>query len=481
MSTFFPVSPPIDYTSKDYAAIRQDMLDTIALFLPDWTSRSPNDFGIVLIELFAAAVDRVTFYEDRVANEAFLATAVQRSSVLAIAAMLDYRPTDPLAATVTLTFLIQSGVGAVTIPKGTQVSTATAAGQAPLVFETNAALVVADSGLHTGTVVATQGVTYSNEALGTSTGYPGQIFLLFHTSVIEGSTRVFVDEGAGPVEWNFVDHLLDAGATDNSFTTMTDENGVLNVKFGDGVNGRIPPVNATISSTYRSGGGSAGNVGAGALVSIVTPITNVISVTNASGAQGGADAETLDQIRVNAPRALGSLNRAVTLKDYASLAVRVSGVSKAAATASVYTSVTLYLAVAPGGGTASAGVIAAVQSYLTSRKFPGVTVTILDATYVPIYITVSVTLFDDHKQSVVANDVTKALKSLLSFDHVNFGQRVTISDIYRTLMAVDGVSYASVTVLSRSASGLADIALAANEIPTTDDAHLSITTVGGIS
>ena len=45
--------PQVDYTSKDYAAIRDDMISRISDFLPEWTSRDPADFGIVLIELFS--------------------------------------------------------------------------------------------------------------------------------------------------------------------------------------------------------------------------------------------------------------------------------------------------------------------------------------------------------------------------------------------------------------------------------------------
>jgi hypothetical protein len=41
--------PQVDYTSKDYVAIREDMISRISDFLPEWTSRDPADFGIVLL------------------------------------------------------------------------------------------------------------------------------------------------------------------------------------------------------------------------------------------------------------------------------------------------------------------------------------------------------------------------------------------------------------------------------------------------
>src|SRR5882724_5694202 len=144
MATTLPV-PPVDYTSKDWSTFRDDMENAISTRLPEWTGRSLNDFGIVLIELFAYVGDILSFYGDRIANEAFLPTAVLRSSVLNIAKMLDYRPAGNMAAKTTLQFTVKSGQGAVTIPALTQVSTTPVAGLAPVVFETDIALVVADA------------------------------------------------------------------------------------------------------------------------------------------------------------------------------------------------------------------------------------------------------------------------------------------------------------------------------------------------
>ena len=73
--------PVIDYLTKDYAGFRQAMLDQIPLRLPAWKDRSESDFGVVLIELFAYVADILSYYQDRVANEAYLATATQRRSL----------------------------------------------------------------------------------------------------------------------------------------------------------------------------------------------------------------------------------------------------------------------------------------------------------------------------------------------------------------------------------------------------------------
>lgn len=484
--------PPVDYTSKDWATFRDDMENAISTRLPEWTSRSPNDFGIVLIELFAYVGDILSFYGDRIANEAFLPTAVLRSSVLNIAKMLDYRPTGNIAATVTLRFTARAGQGAVTVPKGTQVSTASQAGQSPVVFETDVDLVIPDVAPNTGTVTATQGKTITTEAVGTSTGLLGQVFRLFFSPVIEGSQHVFVNEGAGAVEWLFFANLIDAGQDDAAYTTFTDEAGILNIQFGDNVNGRVPSNGATITATYRIGGGGLGNVGSARLTTLVTTVANILSVSNpdlfgpgTGAAQGGADAETLDEVRVNAPRSLTTIDRAVTTDDYAALALKVPGVAKAKAQAAIYTSVNLYIAPRASSATpvADANLKQQVLDYLATRKMINATVTLFDPSYVNINVTTgSLNVLPQFNREAVRLDVEKAVRNVLAYNNVGFGSRVTLSSIYRAINGVTGVDYVVVSVLSRTASGLADVQLADNEIPTAGTITIDTnTTTGGIT
>jgi uncharacterized phage protein gp47/JayE len=94
----------IDYVTKDYDGFRQAMLNQIPLRLPNWTDRSESDFGVVLIELFAYVADLLSYYQDRVANEAFLGTATQRRSVTELLRLIDYQIDPGLAASAHLHF-----------------------------------------------------------------------------------------------------------------------------------------------------------------------------------------------------------------------------------------------------------------------------------------------------------------------------------------------------------------------------------------
>lgn len=478
------VVPVIDYSSRDFAGVRSDLIRLIPQYLPEWTSRSESDFGMVLIELFAYQADILNYYIDRAANEAYLGTAVQRVSVLMLASMLDYRPAGPAAATVELQFSVPSTYGSnVTVPAGTQVATASEFGQDPVIFETNESVLVNIGG--SSLVDATEGQTVAEDAtrpVGVSDGSPDQVFSLYNTNVIDGSLSVYVDEdgaGAGSaVLWRYVTHLIDAEADERVYTTFTNENGIVYVYFGSGANGRVPPQGAVVTAVYRIGGGTRGNVGANTITEPVGTLLGISAVTNPSAASGGADVESIADIRRNAPRSLATLNRAVTTEDYEVLALQVPGVVLAHAAAGVYTAVSL--SVAPvGGGAPTTTLKNAVANYLADKKMINTTVTVGDPTYVPINITVNpMNVLPQYSQSAVKLAVENALANLFSFANVDFGQRVTLSSVYRTLALVEGVDYAVVTVLSTTGAGLADITLAANEIPTVGT--VTVTATGGL-
>lgn len=101
MATNAPITP-IDYTSRDYASLREDLIKAVQLRIPQWTADDPTDFGLALLESFAYMGDIMSYYIDRAANEAFLTTATQRESISAIAKTLGYFPASATAASVRL-------------------------------------------------------------------------------------------------------------------------------------------------------------------------------------------------------------------------------------------------------------------------------------------------------------------------------------------------------------------------------------------
>jgi hypothetical protein len=117
----------LDLMAKDYDSLLRAMFDQLKRLAPGWADRSEADLGIVLLELFAYAGDRLSYLQDRVALEGFLRTATQTESIHKLLRLIDYTMDPGCAAQTDLLFecvgpaplYIASG-----LPVGTQVNAA---------------------------------------------------------------------------------------------------------------------------------------------------------------------------------------------------------------------------------------------------------------------------------------------------------------------------------------------------------------------
>jgi hypothetical protein len=99
----------IDYTSRDYYSIREDLINLVKQRVNqpgvrNWSGESSSDFGVALIEAFSYVGDLTNYYIDRIANETYLPTASQRRSIINLARLYGYTPTGFRAATLQVTF-----------------------------------------------------------------------------------------------------------------------------------------------------------------------------------------------------------------------------------------------------------------------------------------------------------------------------------------------------------------------------------------
>jgi len=459
--------PQVDYTSRDYSSIREDLIELIPYYAPQWTNRDPADFGMTILELFAYIGDGLHYYIDRTANESFIETASQRESVLQIARLLGYTPTRTTPSEVLLTFQ-NSSANIITVPKRTKVAAnITNNGvTSQILFETNSAITVpAKSGATNGsnTVIATQGETIEAETIGTSDGSANQVFELGELSVIKGSILIDVNG----VIYTEVPYLVDYSGYDPVFSTYTNSDGTTFVQFGDSISGRIPLNGVSLEATYRVGGGTSGNIPANTIKFIKTNASNGLSVNNqnsgliSGAASGGADEESTDSIRINAPKSIRALNRAVSLSDYASLVIQVSGVAKAISVADVYSSVTVYFAPYGDSGLQSDGITTSVvfnnlkteiDEYLVDKIPAGTTVTLQPPTYVQVTVAGGIIVLPTYRQDKVLENVKAAVQNLFDFNNVVFNDYISYSDVLKAMDGVEGVSRANLQKLVRTAS-----------------------------
>jgi hypothetical protein len=110
----------LDYLAKDYASFRRLLLDLLPQLNPDWVERNPSDLGIALIELLAHEGDRLSYFQDAVANEAYLETVRHRISARRHTRLVDYRMHDGRNA---WTYVHVAVSQACTLDQGTKLAT----------------------------------------------------------------------------------------------------------------------------------------------------------------------------------------------------------------------------------------------------------------------------------------------------------------------------------------------------------------------
>ncbi len=450
----------LDYTSRDFTAIRSQLVGLAQGLMPDWkTVGESSDFGTLLIELFAYMGDVLNFYIDRTASEAFLGTAVRRQSVLYIADMLGYTPIGQQAASVKLFFSQDAEADTtITIPKGSRVHNETNDAESLIVFETNQAVTLApgDTDIE---VFATEGVLVRGAYLGVGRGVPNAEFVLADKGVVYNSVSVTSQEAYQVVDWTYVTDLANARPTQSVFTTYIDEDTLTHIVFGDNSSGRIPPVNSQLSVSYRFGKGAAANLLApdalNTLVSIPGVDTWAVSVQNLESPVGGTDPESIESMRYSIPRSASRLKRrAITLNDFADLAMQVPGVGKSVAYGTVYTAV--HVRIAPQEGKADpeymTNLCLEVETYLADKVIVGSTVYAEphdpDELWLDVYIRILVHVVDSFNRTAVLNQVTSVVRQVVAFNNVDFGYSVTIGQVYRAILAVQGVEWAELQWLS---------------------------------
>jgi len=105
--------------------------------LAAWRARDPEDFGLMLLEMWAYVCDVVAFYDQAHANEAYLRTAVLPASLRRLVGLIGYLPRPELASLADVGVMVD-GQLPVTIPAGTAFRSAAFGTEPPQVFETSA-------------------------------------------------------------------------------------------------------------------------------------------------------------------------------------------------------------------------------------------------------------------------------------------------------------------------------------------------------
>jgi predicted phage baseplate assembly protein len=308
-------------------------------------------------------------------------------------------------------------------------------------------------------VAATQGATQQDVLGSGSASQAGQSFALSRspltylpaaTAAGAGSTLVTSVTG---VAWQEVGNLASAGAADHLYMTRADATGKTTVLFGDGVHGaRLPTGAANVTAVYRVGLGADGNARPDQISQPQTRPQGVQGVTNPLPASGGADPDTVESARANAPLAVMALDRVVSVQDYQDFARDWAGIGKASSVL-LSDGVSQFVHLTVGGTTdqpleTSSALVANLVASLAANGDPHLPVRVAPCQITLIVLAASVHIQPGYQWTDVSAAVRTALQSAYSYDSRSLGQAVVLSDIVATIQAVPGVDYAVVTALT---------------------------------
>ena len=501
----------IDYLARDYNSFRQALIDLIPAKLPEWTDRSEADFGIVLIELFAYMADILSYYQDRIANEAFLPTAQERRSVINHLRLIGYEMAPAAPAATRLSVIVGNNVNRfIEVRRGDQFATASSKDRKSVVFEyTDEKPLIIDTSKARpdsartpggeslpnfkelpdpdpqfrapdmfGGIPVREGRAILNEVLGISDGTPNQRFVLAQPRVLRDTLEIVVETDPPTPPWRlrknllfsrpaFTDEQLAAleqqeriGSTlafsrtaDADYAIETDTDDITTVIFGDGQYGQIPRSGMRIIAHYRVGGGTIGNVGAGQITVVSkAPQLQLLGarVVNRGAASGGAERESIEQAIKFAPTAFSSMQRAVTAEDYVALAKLFPGVSKARAEATGWNIIKLYIAPTGTGEPPSDILRRDLLAYFEDKRMLTTLIRVEGPDYVSLDITAEVGAQPYFRNSDVTNAAETAIRNLFDFEKVDFEQTFYLSKIYEALENLDGVESVFVSAFNRA-------------------------------
>jgi predicted phage baseplate assembly protein len=263
-------------------------------------------------------------------------------------------------------------------------------------------------------------------------------------SAMAAGVAAAIEVRIGEQVWQQVSTLDDSEPTDAHYTARLSEEGHVRIAFGDGQHGRrLPTGSSNIRVGYRIGAGLAGNLAAGSLEKPVKPHVLIDKVRQPVAASGGNDREPLAALRSNAPAALFTLERAVSVEDYGRLAERNSSVWQARALRLPNQGAQqerIRVVVVPAGGGALGELATTLQDFLEAHDLPGTRVEVVNHAAVPFDLDISVQV--DSSQYVpeeVRSDVQSALLAAFALRQRRLGQPLYPSEVIAVVEAVEGV------------------------------------------
>jgi hypothetical protein len=313
-------------TGLDFDTIRANLRTYIAS-KPEFTDYDFNDSALgTLLDLLAYNTYMNAFYANMATNEGFLDTAQQYDSVVSHAKTLGYSPTSARGATANVQLIFTSSIANTTfrsirVPKNTQFTTTVNGTSYTFVTPQTYTITANSSGGFAHHINIKEGTPLSHRYVFNRTSNTS--FVLPNENVDTTSITVSVTTSGNVQTYVPADDLMTSNSSSQIFFIEADRQKKYKISFGDGVLGKLPATASIVTVNYRVCNGIAPN-GANSFSLSNTTIDGQsdITIVPVGRASGGAEIESIESLRFNAPRAYETQNRTVTSQDYERIALK---------------------------------------------------------------------------------------------------------------------------------------------------------------
>lgn len=256
----------------------------------------------------------------------------------------------------------------------------------------------------------------------------------------EPELEVRVDD----VLWERVQDFADSGPDDRHYRSVTDEELVTSIVFGDGRNGAVPPSGRkNVTAVYRVGLGRAGDVEPGRLSRLKRAHPLLARAVNRTPVSGGAEPAGPNAIRAQSTRWIRTFDRAVSISDLADLALTMPGIARAASRWDQARGAVLVVATSTGE---TPPALDAIRAFLDARRDDTVPLELVGPRPKAVRLSVSVEPDPAFLVEIVKNGLRAALHGddevapgMFTFPDRQLGQPAFRSEVYARLEAVTGV------------------------------------------
>ena len=410
------VDTSLNVTGLDFETIRANLRDYIAA-RPEFSDYDFEDSALgTLLDLLAYNTYYMGYYANMATNEGFLDTAQLYESVVSHAKTLGYLPYSNQGPTANVMISYSSPVAnstlrSITINKNTKFKS-TVNGVVYSFVTPKAYMVSANStnGFRS-SIDLVEGTLLVHRYLYTSAN---TAFVIPNTDADIRSFDVTVTTSGNTQTYLQASDLLISNSSSQIYFIEPDRGGKYKISFADGVVGKKPAFNSTVSVTYRVSNGSRAN-GARSFTAIgAVGGYSTFTLSTIDIASGGAEREDIESIRSNAPKSYEAQNRAVTINDYTSIILKNNTDLKAVSawggednSPPVYGK--MYISVIPNTGTLiSTDRKNRIKEDIRRYNVQSIGVEIVDPTYLYIVPEVSVR-YDPLATTLTAQDIASAV------------------------------------------------------------------------